>query len=59
MIEILCQIHLKLISHLQDTQDLVRGLGHAQERKGFLICRMHKILCVLQMRNPFLCRPAH
>ena len=20
---------------------------------------MHKILCVLQMRNPFLCRPAH
>ena len=45
MLEIWRLIHLKLISHLQDTQDLVRGLGHAHERKGFLICRMHKILC--------------
>ena len=30
-----------------------------RHKKGFLICRTHKILCVLQMRNPFLCRPAH
>ena len=59
MLGIWCQIHLKLISHLQDAQDLVQGLGQAQERKEFLICRTHKILCILQMRNPFLCRPAH
>ena len=37
MLEIWCQIHLKLISHLQDAQDIVPGLGLSQERKGFLV----------------------
>ena len=51
------------ISHLQDAQELVRGLGLAQdivcpadEKSLPFLCvakALHKILCVLQMRNQF------
>ena len=51
------------ISHLQDAQDLVHGLGLAQdlvrpadEKSLPFLCvakALHKILCVLQMRNQF------
>ena len=37
MLQIWCQIHLILISHPQDAQDLVPGLDLAQERKVFLV----------------------
>ena len=51
------------ISHLQDAQDLVPGLGLAQdlvrpadEKSLPFLCManaLHKIWCVLQMRNQF------
>ena len=51
------------ISHLQGAQDLVHGLGRAQdlvrpadEKSLPFLCMAkasHKILCVLQMRNQF------
>ena len=59
----MCRPAQEGISHLQDAQDLVRGLGLAQdlvrpayEKSLSFLCvakASDKILCVLQMRNQF------
>ena len=59
----MCRLAQEEISHLQDAQDLVRGLGLAQDlvhpadvKSLPFLCvakALHKILCVLQMKNQF------
>ena len=59
----MCRLAQEGMTHLQDAQDLVHGLGLAQdlvrpadEKSLPFLCvakASHKILCVLQMRNQF------